>query len=432
MRAALSRAARGERSRTPKGERTREALLDLAAAEFAARGYHGTSVAGICRRGGMANSGYYRYFADKRQAYDAIAGRAREALGAAVASGRDLDDLCDRVFDCFEHHGREFQVFREAEFLEVEATARSFYDPVIERIRTLLGVEEAAAWALLGALVFVALRFGLWDSRKIPGRVRQAFRAFVRAGLAPGPTDRWRDVALPAAGTDAAAGAGRRRGDDRQDAPGQDSLATGILAASAEAEAGPLRDRADRTRQALVDAARAAFASQGYAASHITGITYKANVALGTFYVYFPGKRDVLARLVDDIRAEIMARTAAAGVEAGDRLERERRSFLVFLDWLGGNGDVYRIVREAEFAEPAIGRGYYERIAAAYEEGLRAAMDRGEVRRLEADVVGWALMGVAHFAGLRWVLCEAGRAAPPGAVAGTLRFLMHGLQEGGQ
>lgn len=402
------------RPRTARGARTLEILLDLAAAEFASRGYHATSIAGICRQGGLANASFYRYFTDKRQVYDAIVQRAREALGEAVAGAQNLDDLCDRVFDCFEAHGRAFQVFREAEFLEVEASARSFYDPLVTGMRGLLGVDEATAWGLLGSQIFVALRFGLWNGRPVPKRVRAAFRSFVRGGLSSAPTDKWQDLSLPA-GPEAAA------------APAEAGTAGSIASAIAGTAAEPL-DRADRTRQALVAAARANFASDGYAASHIAGITLKAQVALGTFYLYFPGKRDVLARLVEEIRAEIMGRTAAAGAAASDRVERERRSLLVFLDWLKGNGDVYRIVREAEFAEPAIGRGYYERIAQAYEEGLKAAVDRGEVRPVDADVMAWALMGVAHFAGMRWVLCEAEREAPPAAVAGTLRFLMNGLE----
>ena len=161
-----------------------EALLDLAAAEFARQGYHATSIAGICRQGGLANASFYRYFKDKRQVHDALVERVRTAFAGAVARATGLDDLCEGLFDCFEEHGSAFQVFREAEFLDEGASASSFYDPAVAGIRTLLGVDEATAWAFLGALVFVALRFGIWDGHAIPDPVRSAFREFVREGLA--------------------------------------------------------------------------------------------------------------------------------------------------------------------------------------------------------------------------------------------------------
>lgn len=394
--------------RTRKGERTLEALLEQASVEFASRGYHAASVAAICRRAGMTNAAFYRYFQDKREVHDALVARAREALAEAVGASHHLADLCERIFDCLERHGREFQVFREAEFLaEAGTPARAFYDPVVHRIRGLLGVDEATAWALLGAQIFVALRFGLWTRAEVPREVRSAFLDFVTGGLAPGSFAPGQDVTLQSS---------RPR-------PWDGDLADGVLAATPEAG-----DRADRTRRALIAAARFCFATRGYSATPVAAITMRAQVALGTFYLYFPGKRDVLEWVVDEIRSDIMERASEAGADAPNWLERERRSLLVFLEWLRTNGDIYRIVREAEFAEPAIGRAYYERIGTAYSQGLGAAMPRGEVRRLDADVVGWALMGVAHFAGLRWVLWEPGRAAPPEAIAATLRFLQGGLR----
>ncbi len=387
---------------TDRGVRTAEAILDHAADEFARRGYHATSVAGICRRGGLANASFYQYFTDKRQIHGALVERARAAMEDALAQATDLESLCAVVFDFLAEHSRVLQVSREAEFLDLDPGigGREFYQPVTARIQVLLDVDEATAWAVVGAQFFVALRFGTWDGRAIPQPVQETFLDLASGGISAGSIDSWNDLTLP-----------------------------GVLpVASAAAEA----TGDGSTRDALIAAARELFGSQGYAATKITDITARVDVAQGTFYAHFPSKRAVLARVVDDIRLDLMGRTAAAGRTAGDRIERERRNLLIFLDWLRTNRDAYRIVREAEFVGPEIGRGYYQAIADTYGLGLRAALERGELRPLgkedvAIETIAWALMGISHFAGLRWVLWDPAAGTPPGAIASTLRFLMRGL-----
>jgi AcrR family transcriptional regulator len=48
-----------------KGDRTRQSLLDAAIVRFAREGYRGTSVADVCRDGGLSTTASYPYFANK-------------------------------------------------------------------------------------------------------------------------------------------------------------------------------------------------------------------------------------------------------------------------------------------------------------------------------------------------------------------------------
>ena len=384
---------------TERGSRTVEALLEGAAEVFARKGYHAASVAALCRAGGLANASFYQYFKDKRQIWDALVDRGRDRVREALAGARGLEETSSRLLEAFQASGTSVQVFREAEFLDGPAGVRAFYDPILEALQEALAVDEPTAWCVLGAHLFVALRYGIWSGTAIPGPARQAVLELCRFGLSPTPTDRWRDTTLPAPPR---AGA-----------------------------ASPPLERADRTRTALLDAARECFARKGYPATRVAEITLQAGVAQGTFYVYFPAKRDILAHLLNEIREDLTARVARVNRGVEDRLERERRNLLVFLDTMTHQAEIYGIVREAEFAEPSIGRGYYETIASAYAEAFEAAGDRGEVRPAWPEGLAWAVMGVAHTAGLRWVLWEGGRAAPVEAVQRTLRFLMNGLEAGG-
>ena len=79
------RAARARRERAD-GRETRDALLDAAAAEFAARGYALASVREICARAGANAALANRYFGSKEGLYRTVAQRLFGDLGAPLAS----------------------------------------------------------------------------------------------------------------------------------------------------------------------------------------------------------------------------------------------------------------------------------------------------------------------------------------------------------
>ncbi len=54
-----------------KGERTRAALIEAAAQQFAAQGYHGTSVRQIAEAVGLTVAGVYRHFPSKEELFQA-------------------------------------------------------------------------------------------------------------------------------------------------------------------------------------------------------------------------------------------------------------------------------------------------------------------------------------------------------------------------
>ena len=54
----------------------------------------------------------------------------------------------------------------------------------------------------------------------------------------------------------------------------------------------------------------------------------------------------------------------------------------------------------------AVFRRYYEEFAASYRKGLRAAEARGEIRKGDAEVHAWALMGISDMVGRRFALWD--------------------------
>src|ERR1700728_2847425 len=66
----------------------------------------------------------------------------------------------------------------------------------------------------------------------------------------------------------------------------------------------PMSARAERTRAALLRAARVIFERDGFLAARITDIADEASVAHGTFYSYFTSKEEIFKAVASSIQEE--------------------------------------------------------------------------------------------------------------------------------
>lgn len=191
----------------------------------------------------------------------------------------------------------------------------------------------------------------------------------------------------------------------------------------------PVSARGRRTRERIMAAAETVFGERGYEAASIAEITRRADVAQGTFYLYFPDKRAAFVGLVEDLGHRLRRELATAVTGAPDRLAVEEAGFRAFFAFVARHRNLYRIVRQAEFVDEATYRRYYAGLAAGYARGLARAMDAGEIRRGEPETLAYALMGVADFIGMRWVLW-AGEAPPREVVDEVMALIRDGLRPG--
>ena len=167
----------------------------------------------------------------------------------------------------------------------------------------------------------------------------------------------------------------------------------------------PRTARGEKTLRKILDAALAEFGQQGFHDSSIVGITARAKVALGTFYTYFDSKEAVFAALVRDMSGQVRDHVAPAMENAADGLDAERRALAAYLRFVDGHKEVYRIIDEAEFVDPAGFRTHYETTADRIASRLDAAVARGEIKpggTLATEVQAWAIMGMNVFLGLRF------------------------------
>jgi len=205
---------------------------------------------------------------------------------------------------------------------------------------------------------------------------------------------------------------------------------TGEQASPASEGKAPRTARGERTLRKILDAARDEFGERGFSESTIVGITQRAGVALGTFYTYFDSKEAVFQELVRDMSAQVRDHVAPVMKDASDALDAERRALEAFLRFAREHRQVYRIIDEAEFVEPAGFREHYEttasRIAARLVAGRKAGQISKQMSDEDIDVLAWAIMGANVFLGLKysvWSSADAGRVAEAAS-----RLLRKGLE----
>ena len=171
--------------RTARGERTLRKILDAAREEFGECGFSDSSIVGITQRAGVALGTFYTYFESKEALFQALV----RDMSAQVRDnvGPTLDDACDgldgerRALAAFlrfaQDHRDIYRIIDESEFVDPVAY-REHYETTATRIAARLTAArdkgelrasfsdeelEMLAWGMMGANVFLGLRFAVWD-----------------------------------------------------------------------------------------------------------------------------------------------------------------------------------------------------------------------------------------------------------------------------
>jgi AcrR family transcriptional regulator len=410
--------AREATRRTAEGTATFERLLREAEQVFSRSGYHSASVSAICREAELAHGTFYRYFDNKEDVFLHIVERLETrftvrmegaARGAPTAAGRLL--ACyQTLLACVEEDAAVYNVFREAEFIRPEV-ARRFHTAIAAVIRSVVeeGVREGdlrplnsevVAHAILGMALFTALRYVIWEPSSLTPSVRKVGQEVILRGI------------------DAHGDATAAHFDVSLATPGRPELPSTV----------PSAEGGEATRQALLTSAEQLFGEAGFYATTIAEITYIAGVALGTFYLYFPSKVAIFDEVTRLVSRRLRHEEKATLEGLADRRAIECIGYKVFFRWIRRHLGAYRILREAEFVDQGrVGREHYQQLAHAYALGLAGGMRRGEIRQHDPEALTYALLGIAHFGGQRWVLWENPESPAEAALPPLWEFILHGL-----
>ena len=186
-----------------------------------------------------------------------------------------------------------------------------------------------------------------------------------------------------------------------------------------------LTARGERTRHKLLEAAEQTFAELGYHDASIVKITEAAGVGQGTFYLYFPGKKQVFDEVVLDLNSRVRHAMTEASAQGKTRAERELLGF--FFRFTADHPALYRIIRQAEFVSPETLQLHYERLMRPYAAALEQAMEAGEVAEGDPEVLAWSLMGIGELVGMRWILWNGEREMPEAVFDELARIIVRAI-----
>jgi AcrR family transcriptional regulator len=180
----------------------------------------------------------------------------------------------------------------------------------------------------------------------------------------------------------------------------------------------PKTARGKRTREKLLRAAEIEFGEKGFHEAAVSGITYRAGVALGTFYTYFESKEEIFQALVSYMSRRTRSWIAERVADAPDRLTAERMGLEAYIEFVCQHKGIYRIISEAEFVANEAYREHYTGFANAYLDNLRKAGERGDIREGDYETWSWAIMGMAVTLGMRYA--EWDESIPASRIAETV------------
>jgi TetR/AcrR family transcriptional regulator, fatty acid metabolism regulator protein len=162
--------------------------------------------------------------------------------------------------------------------------------------------------------------------------------------------------------------------------------------------------RNDR-RDQILDCALGVFARKGFHETSIADICVRARIARGTLYQYFTDKRDVLAALIDRIVDRVLeavqqwgrfALRPDAAWTAEDNVAFVERRCRQIMDAVFADADtaslILRMARGTGFARETLAR-IDAQVVSVIAADVRAAMDRGVVRRFDPQMVAEFIVG---------------------------------------
>jgi AcrR family transcriptional regulator len=162
------------------------------------------------------------------------------------------------------------------------------------------------------------------------------------------------------------------------------------------------RSVTNKKHGAILDAARAVFSRDGYAASSVDDVAAEAGIAKGTVYLYFKSKEELyLAALLRDVKA--FGDAARAEMEREPTLLEKIEAFLrIRLEYCRAHEDFLRIYL-TEYGKMSAMTPIAKQLRRLQRENMRhlaasieAAVERREIRPVPAAALAAKLFDIAR------------------------------------
>ena len=361
-----------------KGEKTWKSLFESAQSIFLEKGYHKASVLAISKDAKVSPATFYQYFSSKDEIFEIILETFQNEffnlLSSIIHSESSLEEkikmLINRVFDTFWNFRYEYKVFREAEFID-KKLCLSFHLQIKEILEnnpdSHYDDPDTFFWFLFGPLFYVAGYWILWNNLQVPDETRETLLKFYLNGLS----------------------ISNFKVDDRV------FSTLNILYLDDE----NILNKGEQSKKRLLNSAELLFGEKGYFETTIHEICKHSNLSAGAFYLYFPGKINVLSELIKKTSKELRFVIKRYSERFSDRRNMEIASLKGFLEFFKKHSNMYGVVRESEFVNNKITLEYYDSLKKPYIKVLNYAKEKEQIRDYDSETLSMILMGIGHLLG---------------------------------
>ncbi|MCX7653949.1 MAG: TetR/AcrR family transcriptional regulator [Fervidobacterium sp.] len=169
----------------------------------------------------------------------------------------------------------------------------------------------------------------------------------------------------------------------------------------------------DEKREQILASAESLFGLYGYEKTLVYDIAKASGIAVGTFYLYFKNKIQVLRELVRWISKGLRynVKLAVEKFSSHNRIIQEIAGLYAFLKFFKVHSNMYKIVRESQSVDRNIAKEYYNSIYEPYINSLKKAVAQGQLvlkktysAEEEISYIVLLLMSFGHYAGEKYLL----------------------------
>jgi AcrR family transcriptional regulator len=156
-------------------------------------------------------------------------------------------------------------------------------------------------------------------------------------------------------------------------------------------------------KRRLLDAAEIVINDKGYQGARVSDIVGQAGVAQGSFYLHFDNKKAVYLELIDGFFSHLLDATLGQHPVAQMKQPADMRAQIhaiwsTLVLFCRSHPMLTRLVLEAQSALPLEDRErlnqHFESIAETLSHYLRATSAAGLTKPLDADLMGWVVLGM--------------------------------------
>jgi AcrR family transcriptional regulator len=160
-------------------------------------------------------------------------------------------------------------------------------------------------------------------------------------------------------------------------------------------------------RAQLLDAAKDVFVERGYHAAAMDEIAIRAGVSKPVLYQHFPGKLDLYLALLDQSIDSFVESVLVSLDSTHDNKRRVAAAMETFFDFVGGEGDTFRLLFENDLTSADAVRGRLDSLTRRCAEAISPviAEDTG-LSQEEAELLAAGMVGMAQVSARFWLASD--------------------------